>query len=762
MNNNSYNNSEKLFNINNNMNNNENDFNNNKINENDYDNFNFKNYNNNKTQIIKNLNYEFKINFFKNFIETFTLDELTFKLLLSIKPALNIIYTLYFIKENSNYFNINKINSVSEKNFIKFNKEFNVIPYIMNKFLLDFYYQFTIQTDNKNLINNENLYEKMKKNFDYKKIIENNNNNNNYNQSNKNFYLPHNEYNQNFTFIKFVLFFPHISSYYFNEIKDKSNAEKLLYFLQKIYISEGYKNLYLKLSKNNNKKYSIIPNKKIIQLINENLLEDNSTVKKRKNIIKNNSCNKIDNNLNLKDFLELNDENYNNFLPYLNKLKNLFEIYSQFGDKFKFGKMSFSNLHKMLNNGGLLFVNEKQLRKNKSVNSSREINNSKNNIYNNSSSFTFLKSNFQQYNNNISLNTINTNNKNIFNNNNNKISRANSQPNLKKSSNFSNINNSSNDSKFYLNSMYLIPRNKISLSELNVIVSKLSGIINYKDLNNDNKLNLTTTKILNYSTKRKNFLYHFDFNLFLKVLIEIAIRLFPTEPININFSFKKFLEKNFQKFFENINQITKSYSETNEVIKLFNFISSNEQLIQLIKDIHPCIQGHYFNYCDNKTNKLDFNGFVSFFKDFGIFPFWITMLNLKEIFFSQVERNNNNNNKENCNNNSKINNNNNNNKENIKDEININNFLECFVTIAVCMNSGDDFNWIDKVLFLLDKMFINGGDKSMSKNGKPFSSKYDFKTYEKNYLRKKYPNYYKKKFNTNLRFENLFLYQPSQ
>ena len=753
-NNNYYNNSEKLFNYNNNNNMNNNEYdndinNNNKINDYEFDNFNFKNYNNNKTQIIKNLNFELKINFFKNFIENFTLDELTYKLLLSIKPALNIIYTLYFIKENSNYFNINKINSISEKNFIQFNKEFNIIPYIMNKFLLDFYYQFTIQTENKNLINNENLYEKMKKNFDYKKIIINNNNN----QINNNFSLPHNEYKQNFTFLKFVLFFPHISSYYFNEIKDKSNAEKLLYFLQKIYNSEGYKNLYLKISKNNNKKYSIIPNKKIIQLINENLLEDNSNINKRKN--KNNSCNKNDNNFNLKDFLELNDENYNNFFPYLNKLKNLFEIYSQFGDKFKFGKMSFSNLQKMLKNGNLLFINEKQ--KNKSINFSTEINNSNNNIYNNSTSFTFLRSNFLQYNNNISLNTINTNYKN--NNNNNKISRANSQPNLKKSSNFNNlINNSSNDSKFYLNSIYLIPRNKISLSELNVIVSKLSGIINYKDLNNENKINLTKTKLLNISTKRKNFLYHFDFNLFLKVLIEISIRLYPSEPININFSFKKFMEKNFQKFFENISQITKSYSETNEVIKLFNFISNNEQLTQLIKDIFPCIQGHYLNYCDNKTNKIDFNGFVLFFKDFGIFPYWITMLNLKEIFFSQVEKNNN---KINNNNNTKINNNNNN-KENIKDDINFYNFLECFITIAVCMNSGDDFNWIDKVLFLLDKMFINGGDKSMSKNGKPFSSKYDYKTYEKNYLRKKYPDYYKKKYNLNLRYENLFLYQPTQ
>jgi hypothetical protein len=41
-----------------------------------------------------------------------------------------------------------------------------------------------------------------------------------------------------------------------------------------------------------------------------------------------------------------------------------------------------------------------------------------------------------------------------------------------------------------------------------------------------------------------------------------------------------------------------------------------------------------------------------------------------------------------------------------------------FYKIAVYMNSGGDFNWIDEVLFLLDKMFINGGVKSM--NGKLF------------------------------------------
>ena len=129
-NNNYYNNSEKLFNYNNNNNMNNNEYdndinNNNKINDYEFDNFNFKNYNNNKTQIIKNLNFELKINFFKNFIENFILDELTYKLLLSIKPALNIIYTLYFIKENSNYFNINKINSFQKK--ISFNLIKNLI-----------------------------------------------------------------------------------------------------------------------------------------------------------------------------------------------------------------------------------------------------------------------------------------------------------------------------------------------------------------------------------------------------------------------------------------------------------------------------------------------------------------------------------------------------------------------------------------------------------------------------------------------------------
>ena len=42
------------------------------------------------------------------------------------------------------------------------------------------------------------------------------------------------------------------------------------------------------------------------------------------------------------------------------------------------------------------------------------------------------------------------------------------------------------------------------------------------------------------------------------------------------------------------------------------------------------------------------------------------------------------------------------------------------------MNSGDDFDWIDKVLFMIDKMFIEGCKKSLLKSGKTFTSKYDF------------------------------------
>ena len=49
---------------------------------------------------------------------------------------------------------------------------------------------------------------------------------------------------------------------------------------------------------------------------------------------------------------------------HIEKLRNLFGIYSKIGDKLQFGKMSFTNYQKMLTDGGLLYF-----RKNKNLSS---------------------------------------------------------------------------------------------------------------------------------------------------------------------------------------------------------------------------------------------------------------------------------------------------------------------------------------------------------------------------------------------------------
>ena len=54
-------------------------------------------------------------------------------------------------------------------------------------------------------------------------------------------------------------------------------------------------------------------------------------------------------------------------------------------------------------------------------------------------------------------------------------------------------------------------------------------------------------------------------------------------------------------------------------------------------------------------------------------------------------------------------------KEN--DTLDLSSFLNCLVIIAICMNTGDDFSWADKVLFMLDKMFAEGGEQTMKKTG---------------------------------------------
>ena len=85
-------------------------------------------------------------------------------------------------------------------------------------------------------------------------------------------------------------------------------------------------------------------------------------------------------------------------------------------------------------------------------------------------------------------------------------------------------------------------------------------------------------------------------------------------------------------------------------------------------------------------------------------------------------------------------------------------FLECFVVIGLKMNSGDDFDMIDKVLFMIDKMFSDNYGKIIKKIKNIPSFKDDYFYYEK-ILKEKYPSYYERKYsNCNHRYDNKFFW----
>ena len=83
-------------------------------------------------------------------------------------------------------------------------------------------------------------------------------------------------------------------------------------------------------------------------------------------------------------------------------------------------------------------------------------------------------------------------------------------------------------------------------------------------------------------------------------------------------------------------------------------------------------------------------------------------------------------------------------------------FLECFILIGLTMNSGNDFDMDDKVLFLLDKMFSDNYGKNVKKIKSVSKLNDDYIFFEK-ILKEKYPSYYERKYsNAGHRYDNKF------
>ena len=540
--------------------------------------------NNDLLQKVKIINLEndsrIKLNIplnFKKFIENYSFDQLSFLILSSILEGLKQIYKYYFIYEINNYIDLKKIEKNSFKNYLTFCREFQIFPYLINKNLLELYWSIIISNSLEDLINNPNI------SLDK------------FNQ---------NSYNIGtiYTFPKFVLLFSHIASFYFYTI-EISKSEKLLYLIEKIYHSKGYVNFNKNICSTYNKKFCIVPPKDVIELINKKLLEDDKINNKKFNL-------NIGNFVNIQSFLGLNNENYMKLKKYIDKLKYLFNIYSQLVDKFQFGKLSFSNYQKLLYDGGLLRIKKSTHLKNPTILTQR---------HNNFISYSLIKSK-----NNLLENY--------------KLNKSNSQPNILKNNSLLNISQGS-----YLDFPYNdTKKDKLNLADVNIICSTISGFINYNLDNNDNRknnnwisnFNLNNSSTINSSTSRNNNILKFNFYLFLKSLPLISLRLYPNEKNDINESMSQFLDEKMNNFIEKLSGVLNIYSLVPEVIKLINIFSTNEKIQELIKDITPLIKNHFLNYADKKTNLINFDNFFLFFKDFDIYPHWLSLSNLREIFFA--------------------------------------------------------------------------------------------------------------------------------
>ena len=644
---------------------------------------------------------------FKNLILVeYKLDQDSFDILTSIIDGLKIIYEIHFSYSELNLDrDVKKIHDKSFSIFMKFMKNFNLMPYLINQRLAELYWYLIISED----VND--LY----------KI---NDNNKDINKNALKRFLDNKDYDLGkvYTFRKFFLLFSHISFYYYYPIKKKTRAQKLLYIIEKVYKSKGNKNLPNIYCKTFNKKYSIIPPVNIVEKIVKNVIENIEVV---------DSENKEEL---LKNFIELNEENFTKLEKYLEPLKNIFDIYCQIYDRTQFGKMSFSNFHKLLFDGDLLFINDKIKQKNEEENENIIIDNIK------------QKSNKKG------------NNKNkIDEDNNNKIDNIIIEK--SKSIELSQINKDTfnqNDFSLKLNNSTNIKR-KLKLTDLNIIISKLCGNPNH--INYESQFN--RNKALNNSFKKKIILnsdflissvdksYRLDFILFLKSLVLISLKLYPNKFSDINESMKLFLLNDIDQFISKLNKkCTLLYPRNEQVNNLFKLISSSEEIIQLMDDIAPFIN-IYFDCCalntDENVKKMDFKIFVQFFKEYEIYPLWINLANLSDIFYTQIYRIKEEKNKNNINNIFKC-----------DEKIDFFQFLECFILTGLMMNSGNDFDMIDKVLFLLDKMFSDNYGKVVKKIKNVRSMKDDYMFFEK-ILKEKYPSYYERKYsNANHRYDNKF------
>ena len=243
--------------------------------------------------------------------------------------------------------------------------------------------------------------------------------------------------------------------------------------------------------------------------------------------------------------------------------------------------------------------------------------------------------------------------------------------------------------------------NKINESQANVIFSKYSGLNHSMNFNSFiNSFPDLIENILKFNLRQTNFI---DFGqLFKKVLVQKII------PNLINTDL-------------NENCLNNQYDNNNGLIQYaYLKLKEEKNMNDLLKKFSNVIETYFKFYCEKNNYTLIFENCKKFFEDFWIFPDFINQLQLKNLFYFLSNK---------------------------SEYLHFNKFVESFGIIALINDFEDNFDPIDKLIYIIDKMNQSNGDKKcILKSGRidlKGKKLIDFCIY----LKKEYPNFYDRKNN---------------
>ena len=455
-----------------------------------------------------------------------------------------------------------------------------------------------------------------------------------------------------------------------------NNEEKLLQFLNLINNLDGIEKTHRNYSYNtmNLNNSDIIPDKKYIDDFFPNAFHYKEKTKgKSFRLLKTFNEDFLINELNKKN--ELNISSYYNNQNIINKkiLKGIFEYYSYYYDKYQMNKISYSDFIK--------FLKEFNLFQSKKI------------------------QNQNRYSKIISLN------------NNTKLSSPLRFSKLQTSTTIkANQNNKLNKSDIELSNNL----NKLTEQDLNILWSNISGRKNNK------KISLNTYSIkekinLNRSSSLRSYKPNsitdnkLNYYQFIQILSSIS-QMLSFDSFDI---FIRYLEEQndcYNKIYEKKNEIMNMYSiiKENKSIKLLNFA---KKILKKYYDFY------IYKFGDNKE-EITFDVFIIIYKKLNILPYFVTFIELKNIFYILS--------------NNLIKN------ENLEKEkkINFDLFLISLGIISLNIKSSLNISYVERLILILVKISMSDYNNKILSN-EPFSVKKDlFKIIIE--IEDKYPSIFEK------------------